>query len=248
MGPAMMNSPRWFLFLLSLTFTASPACGADNWPEFRGPTGDGQATAKGLPTRWSETENVCWKTAIHDKGWSSPVVWGDQVWLTTARADGKEYFALCVDRNSGNILHDIKVFEVAKPEFCHPFNSYASSTPAIEAGRLYAHFGTHGTACLDTATGKILWERRDLHCNHFRGAASSPILFGNVLILIFDGSAIRPCPGQARRPYGLEEGPGHRVSAKQRRRRPQGVCHCFGHRRRWQARAGLPLFDGNRCL
>ncbi len=170
----------WFI-------TAGSARAADNWPEFRGPTGDGQATAKDLPIRWSETENVRWKTAIHDKGWSSPVVWDNQIWLTTARADGKQLFAVCVDRNSGEIKHDIKVFDVEKPQYCHPFNSFASSTPAIEAGRLYAHFGTHGTACLDTDSGKILWERRDLHCDHFRGAASSPVLYGNLLFLIFDG-------------------------------------------------------------
>src|SRR5262245_60750472 len=88
-----------------------------NWPEFRGPHGDGTTTAKNLPTTWSETENVRWKTPIHDRGWSSPVIWGDQIWLTTAREDGKELFAMCVDKKSGKIIHDLSLLKVGKPEF-----------------------------------------------------------------------------------------------------------------------------------
>ena len=126
------------------------------------------------PRKWSETENVRWKTAIHGKGWSSPVVLNNQIWLTTAPEDGKELFAMCLDANTGSILHDIKVFDVAKPEFCHATNSYASCSPVIEPGRVYVHYGSYGTACLDTATGKKLWERQDFPCDHFRGPASSP--------------------------------------------------------------------------
>jgi len=170
----------------SLTF-ARPAGAEVNWPEFRGPTADGHAVAAGLPVTWSEQDNIRWKTPIHDKGWSSPVIWGQQIWLTTAREDGKQLFAVCVDRETGKLIHDIKVFDVDNPAFCHPFNSYASSTPAIEEGRVYVHFGSPGTACLDTATGKVLWTRRDFPCDHFRGAGSSPILSGNLLFLIFDG-------------------------------------------------------------
>jgi outer membrane protein assembly factor BamB len=175
--------------LLALAFLGSFASltAGENWPQFRGPAGDGHADARGLPVKWSETENVRWKTAIHDKGWSSPVVWGDQVWMTTALADGKQMFAVCVDRDTGKIVHDLKIFDVEKPEFCPDFNSYASPTPVIEAGRVYVHFGTYGTACLDTATGKVLWQRRDLPCNHHRAPGSSPILYGDLLILTFDG-------------------------------------------------------------
>jgi outer membrane protein assembly factor BamB len=161
--------------------------GDDNWPQFRGPNGTGKSAATGLPLKWSEQENVRWKTHIHDKGWASPVVWGDQVWMTTAREDGKELFAVCVDRESGKIVHDLKLFDIEKPFFCIPFNSYASPTPAIEAGRLYAHFGSAGTACVDTASGAILWQRQDLPCNHFRAAGSSPVVAGDLLFLIFDG-------------------------------------------------------------
>jgi outer membrane protein assembly factor BamB len=175
---------------LLLLLAALPAAAADrdaSWPEFRGPTGDGHARASGLPVRWSETDNVRWKTPIHDKGWSSPVVWGDQVWLTTATADGKRMYAVAIERGTGKVVYDIKLFDVAKPQWAPDENSYASPTPAIEAGRVYVHFGSYGTACLDTVTGKVVWARRDLPCNHWRGPASSPILFENLLILTFDG-------------------------------------------------------------
>jgi outer membrane protein assembly factor BamB len=160
---------------------------AENWPQFRGPTGDGVSKAQGLPIRWSEEEHVAWKTAIHGKAWSSPVIWDAQIWMTTAPPDGKQLQVVCVDRDSGRIVHDFTLFEVEKPQFCIPFNSYASSTPVIEQGRLYVHYGSAGTACIDTSTAKVLWTRRDLPCNHFRGPASSPILYGDLLIVALDG-------------------------------------------------------------
>lgn len=178
---------RWILCLSMCVVAVSLARAGENWTQFRGPDGSGVTDAVGLPVAWGEGKNVVWKTRIHDKGWASPVVWGEQVWLTTARADGTEFFAVCVDRNSGKVIHDIPVFTVAKPAFCHPVNSYASPTPVIEEGRVYVHFGTYGTACLDTKTGQKLWERRDLECNHFRGPGSSPIVWENLLFLCFDG-------------------------------------------------------------
>jgi outer membrane protein assembly factor BamB len=116
------------------------------------------------------------------------VVLGGQVWLTTASEDGRQLSALAVDRESGRVLHDLKLFDVEKPQYAHPFNTYASPTPVIEPGRVYVTFGSPGTAAIDTRTGKVLWERRDFECNHFRGAGSSPILFGDLLIMHFDGS------------------------------------------------------------
>jgi outer membrane protein assembly factor BamB len=178
---------RIVLTILVVALSAPLAPAAEAWAQFRGPNGTGLSDSTGLSTKWDEKTNVVWKTAIHDKGWSSPVVWGKQVWLTTARADGKAMYALCIDRDSGRVLRDIKLFDVPKPAFCHPFNSYASPTPAIEEGRVYLHFGTYGTVCLDTNTGKKLWERRDLHCDHWRGPGSSPILWNNYLFLTFDG-------------------------------------------------------------
>jgi outer membrane protein assembly factor BamB len=173
--------------LLVCACLAAGAVAGENWPQFRGPNGTGRSDSTGLPVTWSETENVVWKTPIHDKGWASPVVWGDQVWVTTAKKEGTAMYAVCVDRNKGTILHDLKVFDVEKPEFCIDFNSYASPTPVIEEGRVYVHFGTYGTACIDTTSGKKLWENRELHCDHFRGPGSSPILYGDLLILTFDG-------------------------------------------------------------
>jgi outer membrane protein assembly factor BamB len=174
------------LCLAAVVAAANPAPD-QTWPEFRGPHADGHAAATGLPTRWGEKENVRWKTAIHGKGWSSPVVWGNQIWLTTAPEDGKQRYAICVDRRTGKIVHDIKVFDDPKPAFCIAFNSYASPTPAIEESRVYVHFGSCGTACLDTATGKTLWSRRDLPCDHYRGPGSSPVLYKGMLYVNFDG-------------------------------------------------------------
>jgi len=160
----------------------------DHWPQYRGPGGNGCSDAQGLPLTWSEQNHVKWKTPIHGRGWSSPVIWGTQTWLTTATADGRELSAVCVDRDSGKLLHNLNVFHVEKPQFAHQFNTYASPTPVIEEGRVYVTFGAPGTACLDTRTGQVLWERRDFECNHYRGAGSSPILHGNLLFMNFDGS------------------------------------------------------------
>ena len=161
------------------------------WPQFRGPDGTGVSRNTGLPIAWSETQNVRWKTAIHGRAWSSPVVLGNQVWVSTATPDGKQLSALALAKDTGKILFDLKLFDVAVPQFAHAFNTYASPTPVIEPGRIYVTFGSPGTAAVDTATGKVVWERRDLECNHFRGAGSSPILFRDLLIMHFDGSDVQ---------------------------------------------------------
>ncbi|HMV49297.1 MAG TPA: PQQ-binding-like beta-propeller repeat protein [Blastocatellia bacterium] len=175
--------PLLLLLLFSLAAQA-----ADDWPQFRGPEGTGHSDARDLPQEWSETKNIVWKTAIHDRGWSSPVVYGKQVWLTSASPDGRKLYALCLDRDTGKVIRDIKLFEVEKPQYAHPFNTYASPTPVIEKGRVYITFGSPGTACIDTATFKVLWERRDFECNHFRGSGSSPVIFRDLLLMHFDGS------------------------------------------------------------
>jgi len=180
---------------------ASVAAGADaandaarpvrtDWPEFRGPWGNGCADAQvtGLPLRWSETDNVTWKTAIPHRGWSTPVILGGQVWLTTATEDGHDFFAIALDAETGEIRFNERVFHADEPEqLGNDVNSYASPSPVIEPGRVYVHFGSYGTACLDTATGQVLWERRDLPCRHYRGPGSSPIVFEDLLVLSFDG-------------------------------------------------------------
>jgi outer membrane protein assembly factor BamB len=181
-----MRTCLWTLIVCWLPL-AGPLSAAENWNQFRGPRGDGQVQSESLPLEWSEAKHVRWKTAIHGKAWSSPVVWGDQVWMTSATEDGKRLFAICVDANTGKIVHDLTLFEIAEPMFCIPYNSYASPTPVIDEGRVWVHFGSAGTACLDTASGRVLWSRQDLPCDHFRGPGSSPIPFRDLLIMNFDG-------------------------------------------------------------
>lgn len=188
-------SLTFLLFVTSLPISGSNSSGwlmaDENWPQFLGPQGNGLAPDAKLPTGWSEAENVTWKTEIHGQGWSSPVIWGNQIWLTTATEDGTQFFALCLDRESGEILFDIKLFDEPNPRFKHAFNSYASPSPVIEAGRVYLHFGSYGTAAVDTASGQVLWSRRDLPCDHFRGPGSSPILYRDLLIIHYDGADVQ---------------------------------------------------------
>lgn len=157
------------------------------WPDWRGPTADGRSDATGLPLHWSETENIVWKTGIHDLGHSTPVVWGDQVWLTTATEDGAVLYAIGVDLNSGAVIHDLEVFRTEKPQRIHPNNSYATPSAVVEEGRVYVHFGTFGTACIDSNSGDVLWRRTDLNCDHMQGPVSSPILFGDLVIVHLEG-------------------------------------------------------------
>src|SRR5215470_1493385 len=96
---------------------------ADDWPQFRGPEGNGHSAAHDLPIKWTETKNIVWKTPIHDRGWSSPVIYGNQIWLTTATQDGHKLYALCVDRETGRVIRDMSLFEVAQPQYAHPFNT-----------------------------------------------------------------------------------------------------------------------------
>ncbi len=182
-----MKYTRFFSLIIAAALTLT-AQANDNWPQFRGPTGQGHSDSTDLPTKWSEKENVKWKTAIHGKGWSTPVIYGNQIWLTTSTPDGKENSVLCIDRDSGKILHDRVVFtnEVVEP-LGNPLNAYASPSPTIEDGRVYVHFGSYGTACIDTKTFKNIWERRDLPCRHYRGPGSSVVIFENMLILSMDG-------------------------------------------------------------
>ena len=179
--------------LIGLLLLFSSVSRAGDWPEFRGPQGNGHATAEdanpaGLPLHWSETENVKWKTPIPYSGWSTPVVMGGQIWLTTATEDGHDFFVLCLDAESGQVRLTQKLFHADQPEpLGNRMNCYASPSPVIEPGRVYLSFGSYGTACLDTTTRKTIWQRTDLPCRHYRGPGSSPILFEDLLILTMDG-------------------------------------------------------------
>ena len=174
--------------ILTVVFFVCAALAHADWPDWRGPTADGQTAASGLPLHWSETENVVWKTAIHDLGHSTPVVWGKQVWLTTARKDGTELYAVCIDTDKGEVLYDIPVFREEDPQRINPSNSYATPSPVIEEGRVYVHYGTFGTACIDTASGEVLWRRSDLNCEHMQGPASSPVIFEDLVIVHLEGT------------------------------------------------------------
>lgn len=157
-----------------------------NWPQFLGPEGNAHAQSTKLPVSIA-AENIFWQTAIHGKGWSSPVIWDNDLWMTTATPDGHKLSVICVDKPSGKIVLDKLLFEVEKPSEIHDFNSYASPTPVLENGKAWISFGSYGTACLAGRSGEVLWQRRDLPCEHFRGPGSSPILFENLLILHMDG-------------------------------------------------------------
>ena len=155
--PALFRASFIALLCLSSSLLASAA----DWPQFRGPGAEGYVPDHGYPLTWSETENVTWKVPIPGLGWSSPVVVGSQIWLTTALDEGTSLRAVCVDRASGKLLHDVEVFHQEKPEAIHKKNSHASPTPIVEGNRVYVHFGAHGTACV-TTDGKLLWRTNEL--------------------------------------------------------------------------------------
>jgi outer membrane protein assembly factor BamB len=186
---------RHLLALGGLLWALSGAHAWADWPEFRGAWGTGHVSAPGskaagLPLQWSETENIKWKTEIPHRGWSTPVVLGGQVWLTTATVEGHDFFAIGLDAETGEIQFNQKVFHSENPEPLGngaSMNCYATPSPVIEPGRVYVHFGSFGTACLDTSIGRVLWKRDDLRCRHYRGASSSLIAYQNLLILTLDG-------------------------------------------------------------
>lgn len=184
------------LLVLGLLLTVSLQPAMADWPEYRGPFGDGHASAPGdtkslgVPLSWSETNNIQWKTEIPFRGWSTPVAMDGQIWLTTATEDGHDFFAVQVDAKTGAVKLNEKLFHSDAPEPLGngaSMNGYATPSPFIEPGRVFVHFGRFGTACLDTRSGKVLWKREDIQCRHYRGAASSVIGFQNAIILTMDG-------------------------------------------------------------
>jgi outer membrane protein assembly factor BamB len=196
---SLRDISKFVVAVLALVVLGGGVIRAD-WPEFRGAWGNGYALAPGdqrmagLPLHWSETNNITWKTEIPHRGQSTPVVMDGQVWLTTASADGHDFFAIRVDSATGKIVLNEKLFHTDDPEPLGngaSMNCYATPSPAIEPGRIYVHFGSFGTACLDTSTGKVIWKRDDLRCRHYRGPASSVILFENLLILTMDGADLQ---------------------------------------------------------
>lgn len=159
-----------------------------DWPEFRGPTRDGVALGK-LPTEWSEQKNITWKRKVDGFGWSAPLIGGGKVWLTTATEDGTKMSVICLDEKSGDVLFDQVLITNDNPEaLANKMNSYASSTGVLDGDRIYLHFGSYGTICMDTASREIVWQRRDFKCSHWRGAGSSLAMWEDQLFLTFDGA------------------------------------------------------------
>ncbi len=183
------------ILLLAGAVLAGTAVHADDWPEFRGPTGQGIAQADNLPTVWSATKNVAWKQEIPGLGWSSPVIVAGKVYLTTAVPipDSKDLSlrALCLDAKDGKILWNEEVFRSlgGKSPKIHSKNSHASPTPIVAGDRIYVHFGHQGTACLDLA-GKVLWRYRDPY-PPVHGSGGSPVLVDGRLVFSTDGARDR---------------------------------------------------------
>ena len=200
--------------IVFLTAYASSAQGGD-WPQWRGPEGNGVSQTTDVPLKWSEDQNIQWKTNIPGLGWSSPVILGNQIWLTTAetieataeeRAQRKKaitnsqpvkivkqisMFAVCLDKTSGKILHHIRLMDEHDPDPVHVENSYATPTPIVEPGRVYCHFGTHGTAAVDTHSGEIVWTNQSIRLNHENGPGGSPVVHGDILTFHCDGSDVQ---------------------------------------------------------
>jgi outer membrane protein assembly factor BamB len=186
----MKKNPVAFVIVAILAFFiySENACSQEkNWTAFRGSNLDGIATSTRVPLKWDDS-SIKWKTEIHDRGLSSPVVFGNQVWVTTAKTDGTELYAVAVDFNTGKIIYDISVFTPGQKEGKHSLNSYATPTPCVEKNFAYVHYGSFGTACINTSTGLVIWKVTDLKCKHVQGPASSPVLYKNLIILHFEGT------------------------------------------------------------
>ncbi len=204
-----------FVATTFVVLAASVVSAADEWPQFRGPNGDGHAEAANLPTTWSESENIVWKAEVPGKGWSSPVIGKGVVWMTSATVEllsetekervkneklaanpmaeqmdvvgPAQLFVTSVDFASGKPGKSVVLFDVPDPDPIHVLNSYASPSPILHDGKLYCHFGKFGTACIDTKTGGVLWKKQ-LVIDHSVGPGSSPALYEGVLILPCDGT------------------------------------------------------------
>ena len=186
----MLRLPAFVLTVL-FVFQLSAA----DWPQFRGPAGDGHAAAKNLPTTFDETTNVAWKIEIPGKGWSSPSLFNNRLYLTTAvpvdpaNADDEQSLrTLCVDATTGRIVWNVEVLKPNTKEVgIHAKNSHASPTPLVENGRIYVHFGHYGTACLDLA-GKVIWKDITHSYEPVHGNGGSPVLVDGLLIFSCDGA------------------------------------------------------------
>jgi outer membrane protein assembly factor BamB len=168
------------LTLLVLT----PPASAGDWPCWRGPHRDGTSDETSIPIRWSRTENICWNVAIPGKGHSSPIVWGDRIFLTTCQEKEEQRLLLCLDRHDGKLLWQ-RVVVTAKLEPKHQLNSYASSTPATDGRHVWVSFmdDPNMAVCCYDFDGKQVWRRSpgEFHSRH--GFCSPAVLYKDLVIL-----------------------------------------------------------------
>jgi outer membrane protein assembly factor BamB len=159
---------------------------AGDWPQFRGPSGQGNSSETGLPLNWSGTQNVRWKTPLPGAGWSSPAIAGNTIWLTAAADNGASLRLLSLDKDTGKLTSNVEVFRIKDlGPGIHKKNSFASPTAIVQGDRIYVHFGFYGTACLNTK-GEILW-KQTLKYEPQHGPGGSPVLFDDLLIFSCDG-------------------------------------------------------------
>lgn len=171
--------------LLALAICA-PVIHAENWTRFRGPSGQGYTVESGLPTQWSADSNIQWKTTIPGNGWSSPVIWGDRVFLSTTTEQDQSCRVICVDRKSGEIEWNVEVFRQT-PGRKEGQNSYATPTLALDSCHAYAVFGNGGVAAL-THSGEVVWTNLEVEFYSRHGLGASPILWNDLVIMPYDGS------------------------------------------------------------
>jgi len=173
---------------VALALLATISLAAEDWPQFRGPDGEGHSTETGLPLQWSESQNIRWKTPVTGRGWSSPVVANGRVWLTTSveRQGRASLRVLAYDVQSGKEVVNAEVFSLPNAVLKNEKNSLASPTPILEGERVYVHFGADGTAALST-DGKIVW-KITLPYDSMHGNGGSPTLYRDLLIVSCDGS------------------------------------------------------------
>ncbi len=160
---------------------------ADNWTRFRGPNGQGVSDETDLPLQWSSTENVVWRTPIPGNGWSSPIVYDDQLFLTTTTEEGKVCHVICVNRQRGDIQWNK---EVHRQELGakRAQNSYATPTPITDGKKVYSVF-SDGTIIAVDFQGEVAWKNSDMKFHSLHGLGASPLLVGDQLIMPFDGSS-----------------------------------------------------------
>lgn len=166
--------------------------GAKYWSRWRGPSGQGQVPAGQYTDRWSATTGVQWKVAVPGSGNSSPIVWGDRIFLTTARDQGRRLSMLAFARKDGAKLWETDIPQNGV-EYPHAKNGYASATPATDGELVYASFGRHGLVAFDFG-GKIVWHRKFGIIDNYHGPAGSPVLYKDRVFIYQDA---RPAPGQS---------------------------------------------------